>query len=218
MEKLFIPVDFIESSEKLLEENLDRLRGITDVGVAYTAQHRRDLPELVRVLETSGFRVPAASQILGCDRSGVLAGKNKLDAIIFVGSGFFHPVLLKLESSLPVYLLNPHSKSFDEVSQAEVDDYLLQRKRNLGKAAGSKVFGVLVSTKTSQFNLETAFKIRNHLIAAKKKAYIFAADNLTPLNLDSFKVDCWINTACPRICEDEFRKPVIGVEEFHELF
>jgi diphthamide biosynthesis enzyme Dph1/Dph2-like protein len=46
-----------------------------------------------------------------------------------------------------------------------------------------------------------------------KKALIFSGEELSPNNLLPFNVDCWINTACPRLVDDKFEKSVINAEE-----
>ena len=45
----------------------------------------------------------------------------------------------------------------------------------------------------------------------KKECYIFTADEIDFNQFENFSfIDCWINTACPRIAD--FRKDVINYE------
>ena len=75
------------------------------------------------------------------------------------------------------------------------------------------VYGILVSTKTGQFNLDSALKIRDELIGKGKTVFLFAGDEITPERVLGFKVDAWVNTACPRIIDDFFEKPVLNPDE-----
>jgi len=45
---------------------------------------------------------------------------------------------------------------------------------------------------------------------------LIAMDEITEAGLLGFKVDAFVNTACPRLAEDfvHFNKPVISIDEF----
>jgi 2-(3-amino-3-carboxypropyl)histidine synthase len=75
----------------------------------------------------------------------------------------------------------------------------------------------MVSTKDGQFNLGKALELKDRLESKNREALIFAGDELTPNNLLPFRVDCWVNTACPRLVEDKYHRPVVNSEELEEF-
>jgi len=75
------------------------------------------------------------------------------------------------------------------------------------------VFGIIVCTKTGQFNMNIAMKIKKNLDGIGKMAFIFSGNEITPDKLLGFGVDVWVNTACPRLCDDYFDKPVLNPDE-----
>ena len=66
-----------------------------------------------------------------------------------------------------------------------------------------------MSTKHGQSRIEKALEL------AKKKDkeyYIFAFDTLNLSDLENFPfIQCWVNTACPRISEDKGN--IVNIEE-----
>lgn len=93
-----------------------------------------------------------------------------------------------------------------------------KQKARITKAHAAETFGILVSTKDGQYRLKKAEELKSKIEAKGKKAYLFVGDELSPNNLLPFKVDCWINTACPRITDDEHNKPVLNLGEIEYLF
>jgi 2-(3-amino-3-carboxypropyl)histidine synthase len=81
------------------------------------------------------------------------------------------------------------------------------------KAIEAETFGVLVSVKAGQYDLEKALQACKKIKSKGKKAFLFSGEELSPNNLLPFKVDCWVNTACPRLADDKFEKTVINAEE-----
>ena len=63
----------------------------------------------------------------------------------------------------------------------------------------AKVFGIIVSSKTGQNRIDLAIKLAQIAGEHGKKAQIIIMDLVTPEQLLAFKVDAYVNTACPRI-------------------
>ena len=87
------------------------------------------------------------------------------------------------------------------------------RKARIVLAYEANIIGVLVSTKEGQYNLDEALNVKEKIEAAGRRALIFTGSELTPDNVLPFEVDAWVNTACPRIVEDYFNKPVLNEGE-----
>ena len=61
-----------------------------------------------------------------------------------------------------------------------------------------------------------AEKIKKELESAGKKAYILVFNEIKPEKLEGVELDCYINTACPRIAIEnrtEFKKPILNPDE-----
>jgi 2-(3-amino-3-carboxypropyl)histidine synthase len=73
--------------------------------------------------------------------------------------------------------------------------------------------------KKGQFNMKMAEKIKKQLEKKGKKAYIITADQITPEKILGLKIDCIVNTACPRISEDFeiFKKIILNPEDIDKL-
>jgi 2-(3-amino-3-carboxypropyl)histidine synthase len=154
-------------------------------------------------------------QILGCRQDNAL--KLDVDCFLYIGSGRFHPLGVALKTDKPVYILNPLSGVLDSITPDEKKRWLGKRKGAISRAMESRTFGLMVSTKDGQFNIKKAMELKKRLKEKGKEAVIFAADELSPNNLLPFKVDCWVNTACPRIAGDEYNRPVINADELAEI-
>jgi len=215
MKVLHIPCFYPAESVPVLEANINSLMDYKRVGLVATAQHLHQLESIKNILESHGKKAYLGGQVLGCDISKT---PPKADCIIYIGSGRFHPTKIALETRKPVLILNPISKTFEKLSAEEVSSWEQKRKARLKRAAGANTFGVLVSTKSGQFHIEEAWKLKEKLESAGKKAYVFAGNELSPANVLPFKVDCWVNTACPRIADDEYEKPVVNEVELSEIF
>jgi len=133
---------------------------------------------------------PEAKQILGCSKL------KKANTYLYIGTGKFHPLRLTRYAK-NIYILNPETKQFYKLPQNEVTNYKKQLKGKLIKYHSANNYGIIVSIKPGQYNLNKAIKLKSKL---KKPSYIFITDNVETNELENFQnIDCWINTACPRI-------------------
>ena len=110
--KYEIPTLFIEAFSKIdikkdLEKSLDYLKDYSRIGLVTTTQHLHLLNEIKDFLEDNKQEVILGSststrkgQVLGCNFSSI---KNlEVDVILFIGTGNFHPLGIKLFSKSPV--------------------------------------------------------------------------------------------------------------------
>jgi 2-(3-amino-3-carboxypropyl)histidine synthase len=122
-----------------------------------------------------------------------------------------------MKTNKKVVLCNPYSGESDEISDGEKEEWKKKQKKRLMRAAPAEVFGVLVSTKPGQFHLERAMELKEKIEKSGRKAFLFAGESITPPNTLGFDVGAWVNTACPRLVDDYFEKPVINPDELEIL-
>lgn len=143
---------------------------------------------------------PRAKQILGCSKL------KKAKAYLYIGTGEFHPLRLTRFTD-NIYILNPETKQFYKLNQEAINACKQKLKGNLLRFYSTDRYGIIVSIKPGQYNLKKALKLRTKL---KKPSYLFIADNIDTKELENFNnIDCWINTACPRI----EHKSIINLED-----
>jgi len=189
------------------------LGGYKIVGLVSTAQHLNQLAVVRDFLESKGLQAFIGGQVLGCNQNNALKIEKKVDVFLYIGSGLFHPIGISAKTEKPVLMLNPYSGVLERLPEVEKERWLKRQKGRLAKAIEAQVYGILVSTKDGQFNRERAFELKKKFESDGKRAFLFAGEELNPANLLPFKVDCWVNTACPRLVDDEFSKPVVNAEE-----
>jgi 2-(3-amino-3-carboxypropyl)histidine synthase len=194
----------------VLKRNIRALKDYQRILVVSSVQHMNRLDDVASALNAQGKEASVGGQILGCNQDNAI--KKDTDCVLYVGSGRFHPLGIALKTGLPVYVLNPLSQVLDSLSVDEVKRYMGRRKAALKRMLESEVFGVLVSTKEGQMNIEKAFEVKAFLEENGRKAYIISAQELSPQNILPFRVDCLVNTACPRMDADEYHRPIVNAD------
>jgi len=215
---IFIPwaVDFDAS---VLEKALPFLPEKT-VGLVTTVQHAHLVPAMEAFLSARGYevrvsegagRTPLRGQVLGC--SFAAAKSTGAPAILFVGTGVFHPIGIALATKARVVALDPLTGTAQGVSA----DVLLRRRfAVIEKARTAKTIGILLSTKTGQARRALA----ERLASLSPGAVIVTMREVSPDELLNLGFDCYVNTACPRLAYDDqvrFPKPVLSPQEFEIL-
>jgi 2-(3-amino-3-carboxypropyl)histidine synthase len=79
------------------------------------------------------------------------------------------------------------------------------------------MFGIIVSKKIGQVRMEMAADLKRLAEKHGRAAEIFLMDLVSPDFLEGYRVDAWVNTACPRIAiEDylQYKKPILTPPEF----
>ena len=224
--KYEVPTIFIEAFSKIdikkdLEKSLEHLKGYSRIGLVTTTQHLHLLNETKDYLEDNGKEVILGSspstrkgQVLGCNFSSI---KNlDVDVILFIGSGNFHPLGIKLFSNTPVLALDPYNSEIR--SMEEYADRILRiRFARITKARTAKKWGILVSTKEGQYRMALAKEIKKVLEDSKMEAYIILVDNVSPdVLLPYLELDAFVVSACPRIAIDDsqmYKKPLLTPQE-----
>ncbi len=188
------------------------------VGLFTTVQFLDSLEDIRTQLENAGkkvklFRAGHAGyrgQVLGCS----VKRFPGVDAFLYVGDGRFHPAALALKNSQPVFIFNPLSRTFSRLRDYDVKRYRMRMDAGLKKFLMSESVGILVSTKPGQQKLRQAIALKKRL---KKRSYILVSDDIDFSSLENFPfIECFVNTACPRIGYDDatrLPRPVVNIED-----
>lgn len=203
----------------VVKKALPLLRG-ERVAVITTVQHVHKLEEICFFLEEHGkkcilgkgdSRIKYPGQVLGCD---FLAVRVDADEYLFIGSGSFHPLGVALASHRRVLAADPFTR---EVWEVNPDKILRQRFAIIAKSMNAKTFGIIISTKIGQRREDLGHRLRAMAKKHGLEAFLILMDLVTPEELTCFKVDAFVNTACPRIAIDEaarFSTPLLSPIEF----
>ena len=172
----------------------------------------------IKVNITKAKRTDKPLQILGCDcYSDSFKDNLKSDIILYIGDGLFHPKALLLATKKNVTIFDPVSNNVKILTKKDIQKELMIKKRNLLKFLNARKLGILVTIKPGQQYLQAAINLKNDLEKKDKKVYIFIDDNLDLRNYENYPfIECWINTACPRIGIDDavnILQPIINLRE-----
>jgi 2-(3-amino-3-carboxypropyl)histidine synthase len=218
-----VPVEYVEARQEydpvpVLEKNFEKIKG-RKIGLVSAVQFLDSLKLAKKLLEKKGIAVKIGKgkghdgQILGCDVSAAKSVENDVDTFLYIGSGKFHPLGLALQTKKPVFVLDTEK---NEVYKIDKKLFEKQRYAAIALAKDAKKFGILISTKPGQLNIKLAEKIKKDLESKGKKAYILVFNEIKPEKLEGMELDCYINTACPRITIEnrtEFKKPILNPGE-----
>ena len=204
------PLPALSEALKIINKN-----NFKKISVALTVQHLNRKEQVRKFLEDSGVKVTSEQQVIGCRMDNI---DSEADACLFIGSGRFHPLRIARLFEKTVICANPLSGRADTITSEEIEFCNKRDMRRILKAAKGTVFGIIVSTKPGQQNLKFAFKLKEGIESKGKKAFIIAGDEINPHNLMGFKVDAFINTACVRLVDDDFEKPVLNPGEIEIIF
>jgi len=122
-----------------------------------------------------------------------------------------------LQIKKPVFVLDVEKNDIYEIDKRQFEK---QKYAAIALAKDAKRFGILVSTKPGQINIELAEKIKKDLQAKGKEAYILVFNEIKPEKLLGLDLDCYICTACPRITienRSEFKKPILNPDEMENF-
>jgi len=208
-----------------LKNSLPKLKKFGKIALVTTVSHIHQLGGMKEMLASAGHDVLTSKgglailegQVLGCDSSAADKLAEKADAILYFGGGEFHP--LGISSAKPVFAINPYANSFEHLnSKLE-----MKRKKERGMliaASMAKTIGIILSTKSGQYNLKIAENIARQLRKEGKSASILVTAEVDFSALADFNAfDAYITTACPRLVDDSerFCKPVVNVGKVPEL-
>lgn len=218
MKTVFINAKYTGKVE-LNKIELDKLP--KKIGLVTTVQFLGNIKEIISYLKNNGKEVfidkdnqKNMGQLLGCDVSAAIKIQNNVDAFLYIGSGRFHPIGVALKTNKDVFCFNPITNIFSKLDNNEIEKYKKSKKARYSGFLYADNIGILVSTKLGQCSYKKAVGIKKNLEGKGKKAFIFAFDTLNSNEMENFPfIDFWVNTACPRIANDEDKKNVIDMSD-----
>ncbi|MDW7776334.1 MAG: diphthamide biosynthesis enzyme Dph2 [Methanosarcinales archaeon] len=204
----------------VLEAAACELGSGTTVGLLTTVQHVHTLDEVRAFLASRGIscvtgegdsRIRYPGQVLGCNFS---AGDVVCDNYLYIGSGKFHPLGVAVAFRRRVLVADPLMNTVEWVDPERV---LRIRSGIIARCLDAGTFGIVVSTKVGQYRMELAGRMAGLAGKHGKEHVTIMLDTITPEAMLQFKVDAFVNTACPRIAIDDasrFNAPVLTPVEF----
>lgn len=194
------------------------------IGLLATVQYIGLIQKAKAVLEEDGkevfvgkgdSRIFHPGQVLGCNYSSAASVRDEVDAFLYLGEGDFHPLAAAFSTKKEMLVLNPVTGEIRKVDEAK-ERMLRKRFATIEAAKAAESFLVIVCTKAGQ-NRSAAADIMIDMINGQgKKAYRLTIGEIGPDALMHYKVDAYINTACPRIAMDDsarYSKPMLTVTE-----
>lgn len=220
------PVLFIEAHstadvEAPIHDALSKLDSdVKSIGLVTTTQHIHKLDEMINIIEEKGYTVKldngkgtSKGQVLGCNFTSI---KNlDVDVIIYVGSGDFHALGVKLFTKKPVILADPFIGTSRDIEEF-TDRIIRVRFARITKASSAKSFGIIMSSKKGQLRFDLALHLKKLIKQHGYDAQILNMDYVSPDLLLPYNLDAFVMTACPRIAIDDsamYKKPVLTPDE-----
>lgn len=202
-----------KTSELSSELNKNALKLLPErLFIAYSIQYKALACSIKRELESLGCDITGFKQVLGCTKL-YLNNQKKQASILLIGSGRFHALNLILQTDTPIYIYTEGKIS--RVDEEEIKKLKQKRRAALVRFLDSSIIGILASTKPGQNRLKEAIKIKKQLKSKGKSVNLFISDNINLSELENFKIDCWVNTACPGLALDSPK--IINIDEISSL-
>ena len=226
-----MPVIYVHASididvDRLIEAVLPRLREYEAIGLTTTVQHAHQVEEMKTKLTEQGVSVivgrgtgktPLDAQILGCSYMTAINIRDQVEAFLYVGGGEFHPSGIVMSTGKPVIIANPYNGNISEIKEGDLMDLAKRRMAAVTIARNSYRFGILVSSKPGQNNLEKAVELQKMLREQGKEAVLLFMDEIRAEHINNYsEPEILVNTACPRIAIDGINgidRPMLTVNE-----
>ena len=213
---IFIPCRSKADVGLVVDNILEKVK-CNSIGLVTTAQFVGDLAEIKKKLEKAGKAVvispgrPNPGQILGCDTRAA----SGADCYVYIGTGRFHPLNVAIQTGKPTYLVHP-SGGVERIHEELIIKHQKIKAAWMHRFKEAKTVGIFVSTKPGQERMKQALGLKAKL-AGSKETFIFAANEIKPDCFVGYNVDAWVNTACPRIGEDAFDRPVVDISDVEKM-
>ncbi len=233
VKQIFISAKW-KKETRLDEETIDELNKFNTISIFSAVNFTNLIPEIikqipdVKVIKTKPARAKECGQVLGCDSYIDSFDKQTFesDAILYIGDGSFHPDAILFSQmysnkKVPVYRWNPIENKLELFNIERLENKIKKIKANLIKFTLSKNIGILVSVKFGQEHLEKAIKLKEKLKSEGKDSYIFLDNTFDFNKIEDYNfIDCWVNSACPRIGQEDcvnLPKAIINIKEAFDV-
>ena len=199
-------------------------KGIKRVGLVANTQHHEYLQEFGKALSKFGVKAVIDKQsrglILGCRVEAAKRIEGEVDAFVYLGGGDFHGLGAALAVEKQVYIADPYRGEVRDLEKLK-RKILAKRWWTIKEALDAKTFGIVIVSKTGQFEWQQASALKSGLEKHGRTAFLIIVDDVNWERIAPFTfVDAFIVTGCPRIAldnQDSFAKPVLGMEDAQEL-
>lgn len=224
----YFPVyDDSRITTKIINELVSWLEEGVTAAIVYSLQYKRQFLEIVRYLDKIGIPLINTKarelgldkwQIIGCNIGILERFVDETNCVIVVSGGLFHGLGVGLYSGLPTLVVDvPRGEVYN--IERELKRYRSLIAYNISRVSECRNFGVIVSTKSFQYNYSTAKFIHEYLINnLEKNSVLLVMDFINNDILEYFpSLDAFIQTACPRISIDDligYKRPILNVEQF----
>ena len=216
MKLTFVDVRY-KAQVTLPGEFLDQLP--TKVVLFLNIQFHHQYEQIRAQLEAAGKEVISVrpkhawheGQILGCSVEDWDKGQ---EAFVYIGDGLFHPKALLFKNDEKVFILDPKTHKTRILTKQDIEQIHKARKGAIATFYTAKNIGVIVTTKYGQLRLKQSMKLQHQY--PEKNFYYLLADVIDFNKLEDFPfLECFINTACPRIMDDNEKvtKPMLNIED-----
>lgn len=226
--KIDFPVLYIEVQDELdltplLKKSLKELKEFKKISVSYSIQHKHEIEKIRKFYEDNGKKVVFSKKqgysayeghIIGCEYNGLRAVQKDVDAFVIIGNQF-HSMGATLAVKKPVVLIDVYN---DEVRSMKGlrDKILKQRLFSIEKLKKAKNVGVIIEIKPGQKFGSPKFLL-DKLKEKGKNPVLITMNEMTPDKIMNFyKIDAFIELACPRIAVDDYakyHKPILTFKE-----
>lgn len=210
----------------LTEHSVKKVALFASVNFLRNDAVRQQLEDLgIEVLTTKAKRTHKVGQILGCDsyhdsfQDDII---TEADLLMYIGDGMFHPEALLFSQMYtgkikPVLCWDPVAQKMTFIGAENIEKRKKQLKGALMKYMMAKSVGILVTIKPGQQFIAKAQFLKDKLNEQGKKAFIFVDDTLDYRRFQDYPfIDVWVNTACPRIGQDDVVTvdyPLVNINE-----
>lgn len=206
-----LKVIYIEAQLKDIPDiNLNTAELPNELFIAYSIQYKKIAEKIRGTLEKEGKKISGFQQVLGCTKLKIK------EPVLLIGSGRFHALNLALQNK-EVHIYNNSMNRLEKIEEKEIEKLKLNQKNMINRFLHAKNLGILVSTKPGQRNMALAEELKDRIEKKfkLKKVNIFISDNINLREIENFKVDLWINTACSGLINDNNK--IINSEDILEF-
>ncbi len=214
----FFPVEMRGESEMIqggLGRIISRLSG-KKVSLFTTIQHMTLLVEIRDRLRRAGLKVHIGEpgsreeypgQVLGCSFSSAGDLPRDVDALVFIGTGRFHPLGLAMASQREVHTMNPLTGEVGIVGKEDLDKMLRSRFGHINRfkevLSRGEMVAIVIGFKPGQRRIALAEKLQDILKEREIRTKMVVMDHMEPMKLKSLSLRLIVSTACPRIALDD---------------
>jgi 2-(3-amino-3-carboxypropyl)histidine synthase len=221
---LYVYVKDNKDLSKLLKASLKELKKHKIIGLVGSIQHSHQMDKIKEFYEINKKKVeiPKAvgfsympGHVVGCEYRGLKDLSKNIDAVVVIGNRFHGLGAALSVLDKPVYLIDAYNDEISDMSKFR-DKILKQRAISIDRIKDAKNIGILVGMKPGQ-KFGSYETIKKEFEKQGKQVTIITMNEFTPDKIMNFyKVEGFVELACPRIATDDYGrypKPIITFRE-----